>query len=233
MNNQAMNKQATNERAMKKRAVIFDMDGLMFDTQSIYDRAYIEVGRNEYGIEIPDALSRRLRGSGGVNLEESVHAFFPEIDAHAFIRRSFDLTAEKAAVELRIKPGLEDLLDYLQKEKYTLALASGSERALVEANLKKAGMCHLFTASLCGDEVTHGKPDPELYLRVAEMIGFAPQDCYVIEDSVNGIIAGHKAGCIPIMVPDTEQPSEEIRSYCAGVFETLFDVRRAFEMKKA
>ncbi|MDO5456607.1 MAG: HAD family phosphatase, partial [Eubacteriales bacterium] len=176
---------------MNKRAVIFDMDGLMFDTQSIYDSAYIEVGRNEYGIEIPDALSRRLRGSGGVNLEESVHAFFPEIDAHAFIRRSFDLTAEKAAQELRIKPGLEDLLDYLQKESYTLALASGSERALVEANLKKAGMRHLFMASLCGDEVTHGKPDPELYLRVAQMIGFAPRDCYVIEDSVNGIIAGH------------------------------------------
>ena len=214
---------------MNKRAVIFDMDGLMFDTQSIYDRAYIEVGRNEYGIEIPDALAKRLRGSGGVVLEESVHAFFPEIDAHAFIRRSFELTAEKAAEELRVKPGLEDLLDYLQKKKYTLALASGSERALVEANLKKAGMRHLFTASLCGDEVTQGKPEPEVYLRVAEMIGFAPQDCYVIEDSVNGIIAGHKAGCIPIMVPDTEQPSEEIRSYCWGVFETLFDVRRAFE----
>ena len=218
---------------MSKRAVIFDMDGLMFDTQSIYDRAYIEVGRNEYGIEIPDALAKRLRGSGGVVLEESVHAFFPEIDAHAFIRRSFELTAEKAAEELRVKPGLEDLLDYLQKKKYTLALASGSERALVEANLKKAGMRHLFTASLCGDEVTQGKPEPEVYLRVAEMIGFAPQDCYVIEDSVNGIIAGHMAGCIPIMVPDTEQPDEEIRSYCAGVFETLFDVRRAFEMKKA
>ena len=166
-----------------------------------------------------------------MNLEESFHEFFPEIDAHAFIRRSFDLTAEKAAVELRIKPGLEDLLDYLQKKKYTLALASGSERALVEANLKKAGMCHLFTASLCGDEVTQGKPEPEVYLRVAEMIGFAPQDCYVIEDSVNGIIAGYKAGCIPIMVPDTEQPDEEIRSYCAGVFETLFDVRRAFELR--
>ena len=214
---------------MTKKAVIFDMDGLMFDTQSVYDSAYRETALKEFGTELSDKFCEALMGSCGDDMLRTVNEFYPQMDAYTFIRHSFALTAQKVRTELRAMPSLGELLEYLRETGYILAVASASESPIVQNNLLSSGLGHYFAACLCGDEVVHGKPHPEMYLRAAEMISCDPQECYVLEDSPNGILAASRAGCTPVMVPDVVQPDEEIRRLCAGVFGSLLEVRDAMK----
>ena len=156
--------------------------------------------------------------------------FLPDgADAAAYIRTTFDLVAERVKTELSARPGLDTILTYLSDKGYPLGLASGSDRKVVSNNLESAGISHYFTATLCGDEVTRGKPDPEGYTRVAAMIGYRPEDCYVLEDSPNGILAAYRAGCAPIMVPNDVAPDQATRDMCAGIYDSLSDVAAAME----
>ena len=212
---------------MLKKAVIWDMDGLMFDTQSVYNEAYIDIGREEFGIRVPEEMLLALMGTSGEDMNRNVLRFFPEIDAPRFVRRSYDLMAERVKKDLRFKPGLVELLDYLREQGYVMAIASGSERKVVEGNLETSGLGDYFADYLCGDEVVKGKPFPEIYERTAAKIGVLPSACFVFEDSPNGLIAADRAGCTPVMVPDVVQPTPEIRKICAGIYPSLHEVRAA------
>ena len=215
---------------MKKTAVIFDMDGLMFDTQQIYDRAYDEIAMARYGFEVPMEMHLAMMGNSGEDIIRAAAAFLPEgADARSFIRESFDRVAELVKTELVQRPGLDVILPYLEEKGYRLALASGSDRKVVDSNMEATGLWHYFDASLCGDETTHGKPDPEGYLRTAALIGKKPEECYVLEDSPNGILAAYRAGCTPIMIPNDVQPDQTVRDMCAGIFDSLADVVTAME----
>lgn len=215
---------------MKKTAVIFDMDGLMFDTQWIYDKAFDDVALEQYNFKAPWEMHLAMMGCSRGDIAKVAARFLPEgADARDFIRRSFDMVAERVKTDLVPKPGLDCILLYLAGQGCRMGLASGSDRKVVENNLESSGLGHYFAASLCGDEVNHGKPDPESYTRVAAMIGCSPSECYVLEDSPNGILAAFRAGCTPIMVPSSAVPNEEIREMCAGIYETLSDVVDAME----
>ncbi len=215
---------------MKKTAVIFDMDGLMFDTQSIYDNAYDDIARAQYGFEVPPEMHLALMGSSGEDIVRAAARFLPEeVDARKFIRQSFDRVAELVKTKLPARPGLDVILPYLEEKGYRLGIASGSERRVVDNNLQSSGLGHYFAASLCGDEVVHSKPDPESYLRVAAMIGKKPAECFVLEDSPNGILSAYRAGCAPIMIPNDVQPDQATRDMCAGVFSSLNEVVDALE----
>ena len=215
---------------MKKTAVIFDMDGLMFDTQSIYDNAYDDIARAQYGFEVPPEMHLTLMGSSGEDIVRAAARFLPEeVDARKFIRQSFDRVAELVKTKLPARPGLDVILPYLEEKGYRLGIASGSERRVVDNNLQSSGLGHYFAASLCGDEVVHSKPDPESYLRVAAMIGKKPEECFVLEDSPNGILSAYRAGCAPIMIPNDVQPDQATRDMCAGVFSSLNEVVDALE----
>jgi beta-phosphoglucomutase-like phosphatase (HAD superfamily) len=144
---------------MKRTAVIFDMDGLMFDTQCIYDRAYDEIMMERYGCKAPMEMHLAMMGSSGEDIIAAAASFMPEgADARSFIREGFDRVAELVKTELAARPGLEVILPYLEAKGYRMGLASGSERKVVDSNLETSGLRHYFDASLCGDEVTHGKP---------------------------------------------------------------------------
>lgn len=215
---------------MKKTAVIFDMDGLMFDTQWIYDKAYDDLAMEAYGFTVPQEMHLALMGSAGEDIVRAAARYLPpEADARAFVRRCFDLVAERVKTDLKARPGLDVILPYLAQAGYTLGLASGSERRVVDSNLETTGLGRYFAASLCGDEVVHSKPDPESYLRVAAMIGKKPEECYVLEDSPNGILAAYRAGCAPVMIPNSVQPDRETRQMCAGIYDSLRDVVDAME----
>ena len=215
---------------MKRTAVIFDMDGLMFDTQCIYDRAYDEIMMERYGCKAPMEMHLAMMGSSGEDIIAAAASFMPEgADARSFIREGFDRVAELVKTELAARPGLEVILPYLEAQGYRMGLASGSDRKVVDSNLETSGLRHYFDASLCGDEVTHGKPDPECYLRTAAMMGKRPEECYVLEDSPNGILAAYRAGCTPIMIPNDVQPDQATRDICAGIFASLTDVVTAME----
>ena len=215
---------------MKKTAVIFDMDGLMFDTQCLYDRSYDDVALRDYNFIVPREMHLAMMGSSGEDIIRTAARYLPAgADARAFIRECFDRVAELVKTELRARPGLDIILPYLAGKGYCLGLASGSERKVVDSNLSVTGLGHYFAATLCGDEVVHSKPDPEVYLRVASMIGREPGECYVLEDAPGGILAAYRAGCVPIMVPNDVRPDEAVRNMCAGVFDSLADVVTAME----
>jgi len=169
-------------------------------------------------------------GSSGEDIVRAAARFMPEgVDARKFIRQSFDRVAELVKTKLPARPGLDVILPYLKEKGYRLGIASGSERRVVDNNLQSSGLGHYFAASLCGDEVVHSKPDPESYLRVAEMIGKKPEECFVLEDSPNGILAAYRAGCAPIMIPNDVQPDRATRDLCAGIFHSLSEVVDALE----
>ena len=215
---------------MKKAGVIFDMDGLMFDTQRIYDRAFKEVLLLEHGLDFPEGMRLAMMGRSGKDMYDTVNRYYPQLDAPEFVRKSFDLVAQIVKTDLTARPGLDVLLPYLKDQGYRIGLASGSNRTIVDSNLAASGLGSYFIGSISGDEVTMGKPDPECYLRTAALIGCDPQDCYVLEDSPNGVRAGVRAGCSVLMVPNVVEPDEEMHRISTGIYDSLADVKEAREV---
>ena len=207
------------------RGVIFDMDGLMFDTERIYQNAWIEAGRC-LGVPVTEDVVLRIRGR---NIADSRRVFLelfgPQVDYDAVrairVRLSDEAIAENG---LAPKPGLRALLDELTRRGIGAALATSTARRQAMEYLDLAGVRGCFSAAVCGDEVSRSKPDPEIFLRAAELLQVPPEACIVLEDSPNGILAAHRAHAKPVMVPDLTQPDDELRAVCAAVVPTLADV---------
>lgn len=195
------------------KAVIFDMDGLMFDTERIYvdawDYAGEQLGLGKAGYVAVKSL--------GMSEDESFAAFRREFgesyDEKELIRHTMEyLNDYYANNHVPVKKGLYELLDYLKKSEYKIAVASSSHKKTVEQHLNDAGVFDYFDVIVCGDMIKNPKPAPDIYLKAAEMLGEAPQDCYALEDSRTGLQAACSAGCNTIMIPDMWQPDEQTLS---------------------
>lgn len=207
------------------QGVIFDMDGLMFDTERIYQDAWLEAGRR-LGAPITPEVVLNIRGR---NIPDSrrlfAEWFHGEVDYDAV--RAVRVQIANEVIDkngLPAKPGLYELLDALDARGVKAALATSSVRPQAMRYLELAGLTDRFAASVCGDEVPVSKPDPEIFLRAAQKIGAPAGRCIVLEDSPNGIVAAHRAKARPVMVPDLTQPDDELRALCAAVVPTLADV---------
>ena len=119
----------------------------------------------------------------------------------------------------------KEILEYLSP-RYILALASSTRGPTVERQLKNAGVIDFFKTRTTGDMVVHSKPDPEIYLMACRSVGLDPKECYAIEDSLNGIKSAYAAGLEPIMVIDKIQPTEEIKSMCKYIFNSLEELKK-------
>ena len=142
----------------------------------------------------------------------------------------FDSYREDVRAELRkkdydLKPGVYELFDWLEANGVPTALASSTRYATVSGMLDKAELTEHFSAIVCGDMVTHSKPHPEIFLTAAERLGAPAADCWVIEDSYNGIRAAHNAGMHPLMVPDVLQPDDEMLELADAVLPSLIEVK--------
>ena len=151
--------------------------------------------------------------------------FGPNFDYDAF-RGAVSGYMKKSLDEdgMPVKRGLPELLDYLKENRYQTAVASSSSRATVEDYLRRAGMEKTFSALVCGDMITRGKPEPDIFLKAAEELGAAPEDCLILEDSSNGIRAAHAAGMRVIMVPDLIEPTADLRAMTSKVCGSLHDI---------
>ena len=204
-----------------KKGAIFDMDGLLLDTEKVYQANWLATAE-AMGEKPKVEFAKAVSGSNGVEQREIILRYYPNADAFAFQRKSIALTDAVLDKECPPpKPGAREILAYFRARGIKTALASSSSVARIQSNLRQVGLEGLFDTLVSGDQVPRGKPDPAIFLKAAAEIGCAPEDCYVFEDSVNGIRAGNAAGCLTVMVPDTMEPPEglAIGRICASLLE--------------
>lgn len=207
------------------KAVIFDMDGLMFNTEQltkeIWDALGKELGYANVSAIMPETMGVKLNLSGKI-FRRRFGQNFPHEGFITEYRKRFDQRIQTDGVP--VKPGLYDLLDYLKREGYVCAVASSTSRKKVLHYFEKAGVTGYFQKIICGDMVEKSKPDPQIYLTTAREIRTDPQNCMVLEDSPNGILAAYHAGMQAVMVPDQVQPDERLRLMTFACVDSLKDV---------
>ncbi len=208
------------------KLLIFDMDGLMFDTEKLIYRSWKESCK-KYKQNISDDI---FIESIGLNRKKTIEAYkkyydesFPYEGIINETARIFDNHIRSEGVPL--KEGLLELLEYNKKKQLKMALATSTKRDRTELMLNLSGTRKYFDLVLCGDEIINGKPDPEIFLKTAKKLNCRPENCIVLEDSKNGIIAAHKAGMLPIMVPDIIKTTKEIEDMVFKKFDSLKEVK--------
>ncbi len=210
--------------------IIFDMDGVLIDSERLYDRAWRQVSADMNLPDVDDCLTqcvgRNSRDTSVILMER----YGPTFNADLFrdeIRAAFAAIVETEGLPL--KPGTIELLDWLRTQGWPLALATSTGRQSAERHLKSVGLFDYFSTIITGDMVSVGKPAPDIYLLAAEKIGASPQDCIAIEDSPNGVKSAYTAGLKTILVPDMLDPDPEIRQLALRVFPSLVEVKTFLE----
>ena len=209
---------------MPVRAVIFDMDGLMFDTERPARQAWFRA-MSEHGYELDDdvyltAVGRTSQATRAIFVE----AFGPDLPIDAIESTSSRHLRDLIEPAPPIKPGLMELLDFIDELGLIMAVASSTACAEVTRRLNACGIERRFNAVVGGDDVSVGKPAPDLFLRASELLGIPAADCVVLEDSHAGIQAAAAAGMTPVMVPDMVEPSALCLELAAHVVSSLSDV---------
>lgn len=207
-------------------AVIFDMDGVMFDTERLARRAW-EEAMADWGYVIPEQLYLSVMGKAAPRVKADFQeAFGHDLPIEEITARKQCYLEDALAREgVPVKPGLLELLDHLEQWRIPKAVASSTTREGVLRNLAKAGVGKRFEGVIGGDEVKRSKPEPDLFLAAAGLLGVPAGECMVLEDSEAGIQAAYAAGMVPFMVPDLKPPSEDIRLLVQGIFSSLHEVR--------
>lgn len=207
-------------------AVIFDMDGVLFDTERICMEAWREI-----------AAERRLE-----NIEKAVLGCvgLNRRDTKAFFEREygtdFDYEAYHAACSARfhekirqfglpMKTGVKEILAFLKQNGYKIGLASSTSKQGVEGHISSAGIADYFEVIIGGDMVEHSKPEPDIYLLACRQLEVKPENAIAIEDSPNGIFSAHAAGLQVVMVPDMIAPTPQIEALLHRKCNTLLEVR--------
>jgi HAD superfamily hydrolase (TIGR01509 family) len=205
--------------------VIFDLDGLMFDTERMW-ATFWEPALASLGLRYSEGLAEDARGTAGESMRAVLRKHFgPDCDTEAIIARLHELAAAAFAQPVPKKPGLDALLAYLQAHDIPMAVASSSREDVVRRHLRNGQIEPYFRAVITGDMVARSKPEPDIFLRAAEALGVAPAECLVLEDSYNGVRAGHAGGFITVMVPDLAPADDEMRALYTREFASLNDVR--------
>ena len=209
------------------QGVIFDMDGLMFDTERLWD-TFWEPACEALGVPMPEdrpGFYASGRGLAGQYLIQHVQKYFPGVDPQKMLDKVWQVGNERFARGVPCKPGLMELLELLEVRGLPRIVASSSPRNMIEQNLQTTGTARYFHDIVCGADVQHSKPAPDIFLEAARRLKLDIHDCLVLEDSFNGVRAGHAAGAVTVMVPDLAQPDEEIRRLYDYCCHDLYEVR--------
>jgi HAD superfamily hydrolase (TIGR01509 family) len=211
------------------KAVVFDMDGLLVDTETVIFRA-MQHTAGGIGGELPFTTFQRMVGLQDAASNEILVEHFGEgFDLAAWSQAVRAHAHEQMAAGVALKAGVLEIVDYLDRAGIPRAIATSSSLAAVQRNLTPHSLVDRFQALITKDVQTRGKPHPEPFLKAAEALGVSPADCLALEDSHNGVRAAAAAGMMTVMVPDMLDPTEEMRTLCVRVAHDLHEVRELLE----
>lgn len=209
-----------------KKGAIFDMDGLLFDTERLFCESWTAMAEQFGQVPRPE-FPAAVAGTSGEGMREVIRRYYPAVDAYAFQRGCIARTADILRAGLPEKPGMREILTFFQENGAKIAVASSSGPEMIRDNLRRAGIASYFDAVVSGSEAAHSKPAPDIFLLAARRLELAPEECYVFEDGINGARAGIAAGCATIMIPDLFPPTQDLRAGCAGIFPSLLAAKQA------
>lgn len=207
------------------KGVVFDMDGLMIDTEKLLSRFWCESARL-HGFDMTHEIVLGIRSLASKYAEPKLKGIFGDSFDYQSVRATriklMNEYIEKNGIEK--KKGLDELLCYLKSHGYKIAVATATDLTRTTLYLNKIGIFDYFDKIICGSMVTNGKPQPDIYLKACEELNLPPENCIALEDSPNGILSAYRAGCKPIMIPDLSQPDEETSKLLTGKFNSLDEV---------
>lgn len=190
--------------------ILFDMDGTLFDTEKHYQWAWRKaIADAGYELDASEVLKLRSLGAP-YNVAQFQEWFGEDVDYHAIRQERMNLMKNMLTNEIPVKPQVPQTLEKLRQMGYSMAVvtATGQEQAV--SNLKLAGLLPFFDCVISASMVKRGKPAPDVYLHACEVLEVQPENCYAVEDSPNGVMSAHAAGCRTIMIPDLTQPDAEL-----------------------
>lgn len=205
--------------------IIFDMDGLMFDTENMWLESFIEAG-NMFNYKLNAQLHDKIIGTNKESqiriLKNELGQDFPYEDFDSVYRKIMNKKLEEGA---NPKKGLNELLDYLINNDYIIAIASSSNRDTILNNLHFNNIDpNIFTTIVDGTMIDKGKPSPDIFLKTCKLLNIEPNDAIVLEDSNNGIKAAYDAGCIPVLIPDINIITNETKNITKYILDDLSEV---------
>lgn len=210
------------------KAVIFDMDGVLIDTEKHYNAAWCEAAHMAGFGAFTRQHALMLRSLDAKLASEMMKDIFGEgFDYFAIREVRRGLVAERLEkYGLEKKSGIDEILAFLHEQGIKSAVATATPLELTLQHLEKIGVKDRFDRIVSAKQVAHGKPAPDVYLYACEQIGERPSECIAVEDSPNGIRSAYAAGCKPVMVPDLTPPDEELRPLLYAVADSLADIKK-------
>lgn len=209
----------------KIQGVLFDMDGLILDTEKLYSRFWQEAA-NALGYPMTREQALGMRSLNRDAGEAKLKSYFGEEVSYTQVREMrialMDAFVEKEGVYT--KPGIFELLKFLKQKGIRTAVATSSPMERTIKYLSSVKLENQFDALISGYMVERGKPEPDIYLYAAKELTLLPENCMVLEDSPAGILSAYRAGCMPVMIPDLDQPDEAIEQLLFAKADSLKDI---------
>jgi len=210
----------------KIEAVLFDMDGVIFDTEIVYLDIWTKIFHS-YEYKMTKEVYISVMGRGRKNVIKTfLDVYGHDLPIIQMYKEKDEILAQvidKGQVPMKV--GVKEILSFLKENKYKVALATSAKRDRVAKQLKMSNIQNVFDIIVCGDEIINSKPDPEIFLKAAEKLSVNPENCVVIEDSPAGIEAAYNAKMIGMHVEDLKKADEEILKYCHKSFKNLLDIK--------
>ncbi|HEY2660579.1 MAG TPA: HAD family phosphatase [Caulobacteraceae bacterium] len=211
------------------QAVVFDMDGLLIDSEGLVREGILLAARN-LGFEMPLSLCAAMIGLPSERGKALIRDHFgPGFDLDGYLVEEQRVVGAMFAEGVALKSGVVEILDRLDALGLPRAVATSSSRGAVAHGLGGNGIQHRFGAIVSREDVPRHKPFPDPFLKAAELLGVNPQACLALEDSHNGVRAAHAAGMMTVMVPDLLDPTEEMHAKCVHIAESLHEVIRLLD----